>query len=87
MILLCPSSSNANYAVFYTNFDKIAGGMVFLAVFIAETNVLLSILLSKKFKKILMSNNLKKLLLLNTLILVFVAVIYEIIIIAVRMAI
>lgn len=87
MILLCPSSSNSNYAAFYTNFEKIGGGMVFLAVFVAETNVLLSILISKKFKKILMSNNLKKLFLMNTLILVFVTLIFEIILIAVRMGI
>ena len=76
-IALTCSKNTDSYSANFIEFDKIKTGKIVLALAIAESNVLLTILLSKVFKKKMGSYDIKVFLMLNTLIFLFVFVLYE----------
>jgi len=83
LILTCPNTSEL-YSADYTPFDQISVSKIYVAILLAEINVLTSLLLSKLFKKKLASENWKEVIIFNAINFVGVSIFFSVILVVMR---
>ena len=84
LLLACPSATDL-YSAIYTPWTEISSAKVFLAVFLAQIYVWVTLLLTKLFKNKLASNNWKEVLIFNTINYVGVALVFSVIVVEMRL--